>query len=148
VLHSLESTLSLSTNHASIIAREEDIIRVLGKCLANGWALDAKSLAGLASVSCGNIGYQAFNEGTALHWAVEYNNIPAIRVLVGAGTSPYARNSRGVSPWRLAVECRLPIIKIFVELAQCRTDRLGFKILSLPSTSARWLGISLPAPLS
>ncbi|CAM1508683.1 Fc.00g055310.m01.CDS01 [Cosmosporella sp. VM-42] len=112
VMTEIETTLQYSINHVALLLEQDDIFRALRMYLQNGWNVNAQSLAGALSYT--GVGYQAFHPGTALHWAVEANNLSAAEVLIAGGANPYIQNSRGITPWGLAVECRLlPMVKLF-----------------------------------
>ncbi|KAJ4113142.1 hypothetical protein NW769_006173 [Fusarium oxysporum] len=85
-----------------------------------GWDLQTQTWLGIDQVNGGYLTYSMTMPGTALHWAVQMNNLAAVKALVEAGATPYTFTESRRNAWAVAVGARLlPIIKYFVESCAC-----------------------------
>ncbi|KFA81403.1 hypothetical protein S40288_11377 [Stachybotrys chartarum IBT 40288] len=105
---------------AAFIRDENDLREMLQIFAEQRWDLQIQSAIGIDQVNGGYLTYSMTSPGTALHWAVQMNNLAAVKALIEAGATPYTFTERRRNAWSVAVGARLlPIIKYFVEFCSC-----------------------------
>ncbi|KAF5965584.1 serine/threonine protein kinase [Fusarium bulbicola] len=107
--------------HLLAFLRDEVKIRSLVEIfIGQKWDLQTKTWLGVDQVNGGYLTYSMTMPGTALHWAVQMNNLAAVKALVEAGATPYTSMERRRNAWAVAVGARLlPIVMYFVESCTC-----------------------------
>lgn len=99
---------------------ESEVQSLIDIFVGQEWDLQTQTWLGIDQVNGGYLTYSMTMPGTALHWAVQMNNLVAVKALVQAGATPYTFIERRRNAWAVAVGARLlPIIIYFVESCAC-----------------------------